>query len=222
MRTVARLGLGLLVGLAYVAASYWLMTAAPETRWNAVGMLAPMLIAIAVLSWRGGQYATSLLSAAPLVGLAALAQSDLQVSQHELFVAQHVTIHLCLALWFGMSLRRGSQALISAVAQRVHLRLPPEIASYTRRLTLVWCFYFVAMAALSVAVYGVAPFEAWAFFANWVTPLGVALMFAGEHWLRYRLHPEFERVSMARVITAYSHAPDRSSSVSGAAEPSLK
>ena len=34
------------------------------------------------------------------------------------------------------------------------------------------------------------PFDTWAFFANLLNPLAVALMFAGEHLLRYRLHPE--------------------------------
>ena len=28
---------------------------------------------------------------------------------------------------------------------------------------------------------------------------------AGEHWLRYRLHPEFERASIADAVRSYMH-----------------
>ena len=52
------------------------------------------------------------------------------------------------------------------------------------------------MAALSLALYALAPFAAWAAFANLVTPLAMVLMFVGEYLLRYRLHPEFERATL--------------------------
>ncbi|MFZ2650401.1 MAG: hypothetical protein WA210_09870, partial [Burkholderiaceae bacterium] len=143
--------------------------------------------------------------------------------QTSLFLGQHVIIHLFLAALFGLTLRRGAQALISRVAQRVHGPLSAEMASYTRKLTLAWSAYFVAMAGLSLALYFSAPFEAWAAFANWLTPLGLGLMFGGEYLLRYRLHPQFERVSMLRAIQAYSQhraprVPD-SQGANGVAEP---
>ena len=49
-----------------------------------------------------------------------------------------------------------------------------------------------------------APFAAWALFANLLTPLAVVLMFVGEFLLRYRLHPEFERATLADAMTAYA------------------
>ena len=80
------------------------------------------------------------------------------------------------------------------------------MAAYARKATLAWTLYFVGMAALSVALYALAPFDTWALFANLLTPLAVALMFVGEYLLRYRLHPEFERASLADAIRAYSQA----------------
>jgi thiosulfate reductase cytochrome b subunit len=35
------------------------------------------------------------------------------------------------------------------------------------------------------------------------TPLALIAMFAGEYWLRFRLHPEFERSSPRDMIRAY-------------------
>jgi uncharacterized membrane protein len=76
---------------------------------------------------------------------------------------------------------------------------------YTRKVTLAWTIYFVVMACLSVALFAFAHFETWALFANLLTPFTMALMFGGEYVLRYRLHPEFERASIADAIRSYMH-----------------
>ena len=49
-----------------------------------------------------------------------------------------------------------------------------------------------------------APFDVWAAFANLVTPLAILLLFVGEYLLRYRLHPEFERATLAQAVRAYA------------------
>jgi uncharacterized membrane protein len=207
MRADARVVSGVLAGGAYIVGSHWLMTSAPDSDWNAVALLAPMLIVIVVCAWRARQLVNSLLCAAVLAALVAQAWLGPPLPQHLLYLGQHVVIHLVLALLFGLTLRRGATALISRVALQVHGHLTPAMAAYTRKLTAVWCAYFVAMAALSLLVYATLPFDAWATFANWLTPLALALMFGGEYLLRYRLHPEFERVSMLRAIQAYAQRP---------------
>jgi len=82
--------------------------------------------------------------------------------------------------------------------------MTPGMGAYSRRLTLVWTGYFIAMAALSVVLYALAPFDVWATFANLVTPLAICVMFVGEYLLRYRLHPEFERATLAQAVRAYA------------------
>ena len=209
MRADARVVSGVLAGLAYVVGSHWLMTSAPDSNWNAVALLAPMLLVIVACAWRARQFGSATLSAAVLAALIAQAWLGPPLAQRTLFLGQHVVIHLVLALLFGMTLRRGATALISRVAMQVHGQLSPGMAAYTRKLTWAWCAYFVAMAALSLLVYATLPFDAWATFANWLTPLALGLMFGGEYLLRYRLHPEFERVSMLRAIQAYGQRPQR-------------
>jgi uncharacterized membrane protein len=78
------------------------------------------------------------------------------------------------------------------------------MAAYSRKVTVAWTVYFVAMAVLSVVVFAAAPFAAWATFANLVTPLAIVAMFVGEYLLRYRLHPEFERATLAQAVRAYA------------------
>jgi uncharacterized membrane protein len=121
-----------------------------------------------------------------------------------LYLAQHVAIHVALALVFAVTLRPGQEPLVSALARRVHDGLSPGMAGYTRKVTIVWSAYFVLMAATSLLLFAFAPFDVWAVFANLATPLAMVLLFVGEYLLRYRLHPEFERATLADAMNAYA------------------
>lgn len=201
----ARLVAVALLGLAYVLGSHWLMTSAPPSPWNAVGLLSPMLGAAAFGAWQAGQPIRAAAAAVAIAVLVALAAFHIETPAPLLYLGQHVATHLALALWFGSTLRLDGQPLISMLAEKVHGHLTPGMAAYTRNVTRAWVGYFVAMAALSVLLFASASFDTWARFANLVTPLAVAVMFVGERLLRYRLHPEFERASMADSVRAYLH-----------------
>lgn len=193
-----------LLGAAYVAGSHWLMTRAPASSWNAVVVIGPMLALLALYGWQRGQ---RVLAGAALFGLAALGLQAWRgggVAPATLYVAQHVGIHAALAMVFALTLRRGHEPLITALARRVHNGLSPGMADYSRKVTVVWLLYFVAMAALSVALFAFAPFDTWAAFANLATPVAMVLLFVGEYLVRYWLHPEFERATLAEAINAYS------------------
>jgi len=192
-------------GVAYVAATHWLMTRAPASDWNAVVVVGPMLALAAWVAWQRG---LRLLAAALVAGTAALVAEAWRgggFAPASLYVAQHVAIHLLLALVFGMTLLRNREPLIVALARRVHGRLTPDMAAYARKVTAAWALYFVAMAALSLLLFRYAPFETWAVFANLATPVAMVAMFVGEHLLRYRLHPEFERATLKQAMRAYSN-----------------
>lgn len=203
MRLGIRIVGAAVLGLLYVVGCHWLMTKAPASPWNAVGVLLPMVAAVAAGSWQGGQ--RRLGACAALLGLALCAQAalGLQTPPQRLYLAQHVGVNLCLALGFGATLRSGQSPLITTLARRVHLHFPQAMAVYTRQVTWAWTLFFMAMVVVSLAMYACGPFERWAIFANLLTPLAVALMFAAEYLLRYRLHPEFERTTVADAVRAY-------------------
>ena len=121
-----------------------------------------------------------------------------------IYVAQHVAIHVLLAFVFGLTLVGGRESLVTALARRVHGAMTPAMASYSRKVTVVWTVYFVAMALLSLALYALAPFASWAAFANLATPVAMVALFIGEYLLRYRLHPEFERATLSQALNAYA------------------
>ena len=195
----------LLASIAYVLGTHWLMTRAGGSPWNVVGVLTPMLLAIAVGAWRGGQRLLGAIAALVVAGLCVQAAMGVAVSAAMLYLAQHAGIHLFLAVGFGSTLRAGHTPLITTLAARVHRELTPAMVVYTRKVTLAWVLYFAAMAGISLLLFAFAPFDTWALFANLLTPCSVVLMFGGEHLLRYRLHPEFERTSIADAIRSYRH-----------------
>ena len=194
-----------LLGLLYVLGCHWLMTRPGDSPWNVVGVLAPMLAVIALGAWRGGQRWLGAGAALLVVALCAQALLGVAVPSQWLYLAQHVGIHSMLAFGFGSTLRAGHTPLITTMARRVHRHFTPAMAIYTRQCTLAWALYFVTMAAVSIGLFVFAPFDTWALFANLLTPLAVAVMFGAEYGLRYRLHPEFERTTVADAVRSYLH-----------------
>ena len=193
-----------IAALAYIVATHWLMTSAPASDWNAVVVVGPMLALAGLYAVQLGKRWLAALCALALVGLVAEAWHGGGFTPASLYVAQHVSIHLLLAFAFGRTLQAGREPLITALARRVHGGLTPPMVDYSRKVTIAWTLYFIAIAALSLVLYAAAPFDVWAAFANLGTPVTMAIMFVGEYVLRYRLHPEFERATLADAVRAFS------------------
>jgi len=164
----------------------------------------PMLAAAAFIAWQRGQRLLATLAALATAALIVQAWRGGGLAAGSIYVGQHVAIHVLLAFVFGLTLQAGREPLVSALARRVHGGLTRAMEIYSRKVTLAWTIYFAAMAALSLALYAFVPFDAWATFANLVTPLAMVLMFVGEYLLRYRLHPEFERATLGQAMRAYA------------------
>ncbi|ODU99251.1 MAG: hypothetical protein ABT20_17205 [Rubrivivax sp. SCN 70-15] len=195
----------------YALASNWLMVHAPAHAWTVALLFGPLLLGLAADGWRRRHRATLALAAVLAAVLAVLVARGGVAGVARLYVLQHALIHAALAWTFGITLRPGATPLISALAARLHERFTPAMRDYTRRLTALWTTYFIAMIAISLVLYALAPWAVWSWFANLVTPLAAAAFFVGEHLLRRWRHPDFERVSLAAAVQAW-RSP-------GAAEP---
>jgi uncharacterized membrane protein len=202
-----QLGGAVLALVAYALLSHALMVHAAHAPWAVIALLAPMLGVIAAVAWRLRQTSLLLACGVALAALATVVASGGLGGVDRLYVLQHAAFHAALAIVFGATLRAGATPLISALAERVQGLLPPEVQRYTRRLTLLWVVYFTGMTALSLALYAWAPWWWWSLYANLLTPLAAALLFLGEFALRYRLHPEFQRVSLMQTLLAYRASP---------------
>lgn len=197
----ARLGLAVIGIPVYAFACHEAMTRAPDAVLTLALVLGPMAFALLGAAWSGGQ--RRLAGAMAVVAVVALIASSQGrgVPSEWLYFAQHAGLHVALATWFASSLK--GEAMITQIASRLHA-LTPDMRRYTRQCTVAWVIYFLGVAAVSALLFVAAPFEAWSLFANLLTPLSLLAMFAGEHVVRYRLHPEFERVTLGAAMRAFS------------------
>lgn len=201
-----RLALGLLAVALYAVLSHLLMLHAANEPWAVAALFGPVLLPCLALAWRRQQ--PLLLGASVLAVLALVlivARGGLG-DVKRLYLLQHAGTHLALGFVFLASLRGEGPSLITQMARRVHT-LSPAMEVYTVQVTRLWVGYFFCMVSVSVAVYATLPWEAWSLLANLLTPVAIAAVFVGEHWARYRLHPEFERLTLAQVLHAMSRGP---------------
>jgi uncharacterized membrane protein len=204
---------GAAAALAYALGSHVLMTRAQDSPWTLAIVLGPLAVVGIASLWGAGQRALAIAALAAAL-LLALRAASAGLSGRWLYLAQHAGVHLALGAWFGSTLRAGAEPLVSALARRVHGGLGPAMAAYTRNVTRAWTLYFAAMATTSVALFLAGDFTAWSLLANLLTPVLTLAMFVGEYLVRYRLHPEFERVGLAQAVRAY-----RAHGTAGAIEP---
>lgn len=195
--------------LGYALLGHWLMLHAANQPWAVAALFGPLLVAVGGMGWHRRQWATLAACAALLVLLAAIVWRGGVTDMQRMYVLQHGAIHLALAWSFALTLRGGGTPLITLLAEGLHRKLhqdfTPAMHAYTRVLTLVWAAYFLGMVVLSALIYLLAPWSWWSLFCNLLTPLAAALLFVGEHLLRYRRHPEFARVSLRAAFDAYQH-----------------
>lgn len=124
----------------------------------------------------------------------------------------HGAIYLFLLALFGRSLAPGREALITGFARHLHGGLPPELETYTRRVTWVWCLFFAANLAASALLYLFAPVAAWSLFVNVLNFPLLILMFVAEYVWRIRRYPDFTHSSIltgARLLSRFdASAPE--------------
>ena len=93
-----------------------------------------------------------------------------------------------LAFCFGRTLRPGAMPLIERIGRRAIAAPSVRLCRYTRRLTAVWCAYFVAAAGFSALTLGAGRYGYAGLGAGiWC---GTLLLFVGEWVLRRTLFPD--------------------------------
>ena len=118
----------------------------------------------------------------------------------------HWGIYASLLASFALTLRPGREALITAMARRLHGDIPEEMAVYTRKVTIAWCLFFAAQLSLSVTLFCFAPLTVWSFFVNILDIPLVVLMFAAEYAVRLRCLRNPPRHSLAMIIQMVSQS----------------
>jgi uncharacterized membrane protein len=149
-----------------------------QARWLAV-LLAALALARAFASpdkfWRVAAAAALVLAGMSVVGNALM---PLQLYP--------VLVNVVLLVVFAASLQ-WPPSMIEKLARLQHAELPPAAVLYTRRVTQVWCGFFIVNGAIALWTVLYASAATWAFYNGFLAYLLMACLFAGEYCLRRRL-----------------------------------
>lgn len=120
-------------------------------------------------------------------------------------------INVAFGIYFASTLRAGREPRIARFARLERdATLPADLAAYTRRLTWIWTVLFFASAAAGLLLAAFAPLTVWSTFANLVSYLLVAGLFAGEYaWRRWR-YREYRHAplhALLRIVVRDSRFP---------------
>ncbi|CBJ39221.1 conserved protein of unknown function; transmembrane protein [Ralstonia solanacearum CMR15] len=116
---------------------------------------------------------------------------------------EHVSFNLMMAFVFGRTLGGGRTALCTQFAAIVHGTLAPEVARYTRQITVAWTLFFLGMAAVSTLLFAASPIVTWSTFANYLTLPLAGAMFVAEYACRRLVLPPAQRTGLLESVRAY-------------------
>ncbi len=133
------------------------------------------------------------LSIAGLVGLGAI------LDEPRFFYALPVLVNLMLLANFAASLR-GPVSMVERFARMQEPELPPGGEAYCRKVTIVWCWFFVANAAACAAFGLWAPVAWWGLYVGGIAYLLIGVMFTGEYVVRKATFRRFSDALPDRLL----------------------
>lgn len=164
----------------------------------ALGLILPLLFHLVIVATTRYHFTTPL-------SLGALFRTSLVTVS----ALTHWAIYGGLLAAFGSTLRLGRDALITAMARRLHGAISDELALYTRRVTWAWCGFFAVQLTVSLSLFAFAPLVVWSFFVNVLDIPLVAAMFGAEYVFRLNYLRDPPRHSLAAIFDMIASAGKR-------------
>ncbi len=95
-------------------------------------------------------------------------------------------VNAAMLLLFGLSLR-FPPTVVERMARLQDPDLPPEAIAYTRRVTQVWCGFFILNGGIAVITALWATERVWALYNGLIAYVMMGTLFAGEWLVRQRV-----------------------------------
>ncbi|MES1196708.1 MAG: hypothetical protein ABUL58_07175, partial [Steroidobacter sp.] len=173
--------------------SNWLAWAA-LTVFVAVPLL-PALMQLNGKAWLILTMATAILTICAISGI-----------ERYLMYLPPIFIPISVLILFARSLRSGQIPVVTRVALQIRGTLPPELESYTRRVTQCWVVLLIGMAVSSLLLALCATPELWSLMTNVIQYLVLAAIFLFEYlfrrwYFRHLNHESFPAMVMALFRT---------------------
>jgi uncharacterized membrane protein len=90
-----------------------------------------------------------------------------------------------MLLLFSWSLL-SPPSLIERLARIQHPDLPPEGVIYTRRVTQIWCVFFIVNGSIALVTALWSSFEIWSLYNGLIAYLLMGILFIGEYIVRMK------------------------------------
>jgi len=189
--------------IAYYGLSHYSNSHA-QARDLATGLaLAPMLILGALLAWRWLGARLAMLAALLTSFLLYQYWPGLTRNFSLLYFVQQFGFYSLMALSFGTTLIGPRVPLCTILADKVHGPLTPQELRYTRQVTAAWTLFFILNMLATWLLFKFAPLRVWSLFVNFGSVPLLALMFAGEYWVRRRVLPQVHGSGIVATLRVY-------------------
>jgi uncharacterized membrane protein len=107
-------------------------------------------------------------------------------------------VNLVMFGLFAMSLWRGP-TVVERLARMRETNFPPAAIAYTRRVTQVWCGFFVVNGLIAVATALWASAAAWALYNGLLSYVAMGVLMGGEWLVRRRVRGRIAAAELART-----------------------
>lgn len=160
----------------------------PLAIWLGHGQVEPRLLAVLVVVaalTRGVTLKVSIASGWWLAGALMLAATALCSNAWLPLKLYPVMVNLAMLCAFGFSLI-SPPSMIERMARLREPDLPAEAVLYTRRVTQVWCVFFLFNGSMGLATALWASPEIWSLYNGVIAYLLMGVLFGGEYLVRLR------------------------------------
>lgn len=183
---MARGLLRMLTGLLLVLWPFlvWFSLSHPEFRW-----LLPLMVLLFVLRWLALRQQSGAFAAAGkwlAVAGAALCVASLLLRDRHWLLWYPVAVNVIMLLLFALSLF-SAMPLVERLARLREPDLPVQAVAWTRRVTQVWCLFFIFNGSVALVTCLLNSLYWWTLWNGLISYLLIALLMTGEWVVRRRL-----------------------------------
>ena len=115
---------------------------------------------------------------------AAIALISMLTNDERWLLATPVLINVFLFIGFGASLRTGRTPAVEVFARAIHPQLSPDRLQYCRRVTQMWCAFFLVNGSVALWLALFAPLRIWALYNGGIAYILMGTLFVVEYGVR--------------------------------------
>jgi len=153
--------------------------------------IAPVLLVLALVRWlmakRGKGIAPHMPHANIVIGASIVLAIATGLSNSQIYLEYYpLFMNIAMFALFSGSLLHPP-SVVERIARLSDPDLPENAIAYTRKVTMVWCVFFIFNGSMALSTVLFDDLAIWAFYNGFVSYTLMAILFGGEYLLRHRI-----------------------------------